>query len=37
MTRFDYYELIQEWAKERNFRGGATVFGQARKLAEEFG
>ena len=37
MTRFDYYELIQEWARERNFRGGATVFGQARKLAEEFG
>jgi len=31
------YALITAWAEQRNFKEGATLFGQACKLAEEFG
>lgn len=31
------YARITAWAKHRNFKEGATLFGQACKLAEEFG
>lgn len=31
------YACIATWAEQRNFREGATLFGQACKLAEEFG
>lgn len=35
--RMELYALITSWAEARNFKEGATLFGQACKLAEEFG
>lgn len=33
----ELYACIAAWAEQRNFKEGATLFGQACKLAEEFG
>jgi len=35
--QMELYALITAWAEQRNFKEGATLYGQACKLAEEFG